>query len=311
MKNTYIVLIICIFFALPEILRSQTIDLFTPNGTVVKGIYLAEFSQSEIDSRTQTIAAAYPNATVLANASQTYNCHSYAFNLSEGGSNVVWVNRIKDDGSANLTNYWTDGSYIEVCNDNIGDKIHYYSGDHTAIKSPTVSGKYESKWGPGPRMRHAPDYGPPDYIMANRRYYKRIELKTTGGVPCGSNLDASILNIGANSYTWSTSSRLSGGGSGASTSFTKLDNGSATVSVRGNFTGCTTSWSTINVTVSGIIGGTVSQSGQPDRQLVSTMSVVGNSQATVSLSYLPNPSSISVTKLSGSGTWSYNSSTKI
>ncbi len=67
----------------------------------------------------------------------------------------------------------------------------------------------------------------------------------------------------------------------------------------------------INVTVSGIIGGTVSQSGQPDRQLVSTMSVVGNSQATVNLSYLPSPSSISVTKLSGSGTWSYNSSTKI
>lgn len=307
MKNTLFT-IIYILALLTGSLKAQTIDLFTPNGTVVKGFYRDELTQSEITTITQQTAAEFPNATVLANASRTYNCHSYAFNLSEGGSNVVWVNATHN-GAANLVNYWLDGSYLEVCNDNIGDKIHYFIGDHTAIKSPTVAGMYESKWGEAPRMRHAPTDVPSSYQGSNRKYYKRVELRPVNGT-CGTSLTVSLIDIGATSYNWSSSSRLSGGGSSATAYFTKLDNGSATVSVRGNFTGCTTPWSTINVNVTGIISGTVSQSGQPDRVLVSTMSVVGNSQATVNLNYLPNPSSISVSKLSGPGSWSYNSSTK-
>ncbi len=47
--------------------KAQTIDLFTSNGTVVKGFYRTEFTPSEITTITQQWAAAFPNATVLAN----------------------------------------------------------------------------------------------------------------------------------------------------------------------------------------------------------------------------------------------------
>lgn len=39
---------------------------------------------------------------------------------------------------------------------------------------------YESKWGEGPRMRHAPTYGPPRYIMTNRKYYAKAPVALSG-----------------------------------------------------------------------------------------------------------------------------------
>jgi hypothetical protein len=65
---------------------------------------------------------------VLANASITYNCHSFAWNLMEGGS-LCWLDQLPD-----LHKYWDDGSYIETT-ESSAKKIFYYNGDHSAVKS--------------------------------------------------------------------------------------------------------------------------------------------------------------------------------
>ncbi len=59
------------------------------------------------------------------------------------------MNQNKEDFSPNIHNCWTDGSYVEVCNESEAPRIFYYSGDHSAVISTIVSGKYESKWGTG------------------------------------------------------------------------------------------------------------------------------------------------------------------
>ena len=112
----------------------------------------------------------YPQATYLATATQTYNCHFFAWHMSDGGSGVYWMN--PGSNNNNISKYWTDAYYGQVSSTNAA-KIHYYSSDHSAIVS-SVSGMYESKWGPMPLMRHAPDYGPyPN--MSNRNYYAHIQ----------------------------------------------------------------------------------------------------------------------------------------
>jgi hypothetical protein len=285
--------------------------LLTPNGTNIEAKLLVsgEWTQSEKNTQKQLLLAQFPNVTVLDDPTWTYNCHGFAWNLSEGNPEIRWINAIKDGGSPNLVNYWQDASYMEVCNVNQGTKIHYYSGDHSAIKS-SVSGKYDSKWGPNCKVRHNPTEVPTSYNGSNRKYYRRIELKPTSGLPCGTNITYSILNIGASSYSWTSGPGLSGSSSSTSATFTKLNNGNEWVKVTANFSGCSNRSSTRYDVITGIVGGTVSQSGYPTVMMLSTMPLVANNQATVDLSYLPNPSSISVSKLSGTGTWSYNSSLK-
>jgi hypothetical protein len=75
--------------------------------------------------------------------------------------------------SPDLHWYWDDGSYEETIEASAA-KIFYYNGDHSAIKSPTHPGMYESKWGQAPRMRHAPGYGPANYKMIFKKYYTPI-----------------------------------------------------------------------------------------------------------------------------------------
>ncbi|MDD4116224.1 MAG: hypothetical protein PHG27_11645 [Massilibacteroides sp.] len=110
----------------------------------------------------------YPEATILAPSSRKYNCHSYAWNLTTGGTINCWVNQTENGQS--ISNYWNDNSY-KSCTESVAQKIFYPSGDHSAIRS-VEGGKYDSKWGAYPLMRHAPNYGP--YInMNNRQYYTR------------------------------------------------------------------------------------------------------------------------------------------
>ena len=141
------------------------ITIYTPKGSPVTGEILQEFSTNEISRLNTNISQQYPEATFIASASQCYNCHSYAWNMIEGGKRC-WINNIGN----NLSQYWKDGSYIETT-ENEAEKIYYYNGDHSAILS-SVAGKYDSKWGAGPVMRHAPGYGPYTQ-MSNRKYYKK------------------------------------------------------------------------------------------------------------------------------------------
>lgn len=150
--------------------EAQTyVTVYTPYNKPVEGILRDEFTQSEIELLNNEYIRGYPQATFLANASRTYNCHSYAWNLSTGGSTTCWINQFDHLGNANISKYWSENSYVET-NESSAYKIFYYDGDHSATRS-SVPGFYESKWGSAPLMRHAPNYGPSDYKMSNRQYY--------------------------------------------------------------------------------------------------------------------------------------------
>ncbi len=109
------------------------------------------------------VAQQYPNAQVLSGSTSSYNCHGYAYHLTEGYGNPVWINNDQ------LSKYWND-CYQVTANPAAAVKI-YYTGDHSAI--PSVSGKYDSKWGSYPLMRHDPHYVPLDYQPYSRVYYER------------------------------------------------------------------------------------------------------------------------------------------
>lgn len=120
----------------------------TPNNTSVQAYIQAEFTQPVIDQLNDTYKNTYGAGNYVSTASNTYNSHSYAWNMKERGI-TCWLNTSPD-----LHQYWDDTSY-EVTTETLATKIHYHSIDYTAIKS-SVSGMYEGKFSTGPVMRHSP-----------------------------------------------------------------------------------------------------------------------------------------------------------
>ena len=118
--------------------QSQTVWLYTSYGSQVYAFSNPE--GNDIEYLNSVAKNGYPKATFLETATYTYNCHSYAWNMKEGGP-ICWLNQYPD-----LHWYWDDLSYDLLQSDANATKIFYYSGDHSAVKS-SVSGMYESKWG--------------------------------------------------------------------------------------------------------------------------------------------------------------------
>lgn len=90
------------------------------------------------------VMRSYPNATLIAHASQKYNCHSYTW-YSTSASNYYWMN--------DPTKYMQDGSYKPTTGTiRAGDKVYWTNGVHSGIVS-YVGGsgigniKIKSKWG--------------------------------------------------------------------------------------------------------------------------------------------------------------------
>ena len=191
MKSKFIVVF---FLSLVSLCNAQTVYLYTPKGSQVYAYKNPEMSSSDIAYYTAQYVSLYPNAELLANASATYNCHSYAWNLTAGDTTICWLNQSPD-----LHLYWDDGSYEQTTEAN-AVKVFYYNGDHSAVKSTTHAGKYESKWGSVPLMRHSPEYGPAIYNMQYRRYYRcatvnftnKIVTTNTTVTSCG---DINVQNV--------------------------------------------------------------------------------------------------------------------
>lgn len=142
----YIFLLI-IFISNSVHLPAADITLFTPNRHPVSAFTRAEeLSYSERIQCDNYWRMLYPNAEFMGNSTTTYNCHSYAWNIYEGGQ-TCWLNQYPD-----LHWYWDDESYVETTAD-YASRVFYSSGDHSA-HSYTSSGLYISKWGVGPRMKH-------------------------------------------------------------------------------------------------------------------------------------------------------------
>ncbi len=196
MKNKFIVAILVF---IPFLSNAQTpTTVFTPRGSSVPALIIPEMSQQQITEINSLAALQFPNTTRLDDASSTYNCHAYAWHLSEDHTNLIWINTPGDD------TYWNDGSYYEICNVNDATKISYYSGDHSAIKS-VVAGKYDSKWGNWPLLRHNPTEVPEIYVGVNRKYYAPTPDISGASTVCTSNTSFSIANPAGTTVSWSVS----------------------------------------------------------------------------------------------------------
>ena len=181
-----------------------TATVYTPNGTAVTCLVLSEFSASTIAALNAEAAFYFPSAQIIADASARYNCHAYAWYLGGGlecfSCPKYWMNSPGDD------TYWNDCSYVEVFNASEAQKISYASDDHSAIRS-SVAGKYDSKWGSWPAMRHDPTYTP--YNSTNLKYYARLAVAGPHTV-CTTNKTFTVPNNSSAvaSVTWTHSSNL-------------------------------------------------------------------------------------------------------
>lgn len=182
MKN--LICFICAVLCLATNAQNLII-LKTPEGKDIEAIAnIPEMSAYEIEQLNKQTKNAFPQATFVCNSSSTYNCHSYAWNISEGGEKC-WINQFKSNGGYNVALYWTNDAFVSISED-LAKKIFYPDGDHSAIRSIIEPDKYESKWGKGPVMRHAPGYGP--YTnMAKRIYFVKAQQENsyeTGFLEC-------------------------------------------------------------------------------------------------------------------------------
>ncbi len=119
----------------------------TPRGTSVptyKDLTWADhgITSQQASALQATMAATYPNATVLSPQNPSYNCHSYAW-YSTSSTNTHWM----DSASA----YRTDGSYTSGTG-KIGSKVDYGAGGHSGIVTYVGGGSgpnitVKSKWG--------------------------------------------------------------------------------------------------------------------------------------------------------------------
>jgi hypothetical protein len=196
------------------------------------------------------------SVTKTGNATGAYNCHSYAWYMSEGGSNNYWINAflISDLSSFNnysssstppapnnINKYWNDGSYAEVT-EGQATKVWFgscwqwnstegrwnNSCDHSAVRLST--GLYESKWGSWPRYRHPADKCP--YTLSNRKFFKKNTPSITGPATLCSGSGSFTVSNPPAGYSWNKSSNLTlSSTSGNTATFTMNASGPAWVSV--------------------------------------------------------------------------------
>lgn len=191
---------------LPDISVSGSTTVYTKWGKGVSADLHNDISSVLRDSVTNWYSSTYTLAEVLGSATDTYNCHSYAWNMSDNGSVAVtcWINYPYVLGYMATNDYY--GQVSGVAN---ARKVHYYLDDHSAVTAGTDL--YISKWGRGPLMRHAAQYCPyPN--CSYRKYYsfttRTGTLSTSGSYfAVGQTSNFSVPTDGPScsglSYSWS------------------------------------------------------------------------------------------------------------
>lgn len=147
--------------------QPERLTIYTKNGFAVTALkFTCESNSSERSNGLNLILNKYPKVEIVGDATCTYNCHGYAWYVSEGGEKY-WINSGSDVyHPTNLSKFWEDGYYKE-CRSDEAEKVFYSNGgDHSAIV--INENLYESKWGMGFLVRHAPDYCP---YGTSRKYY--------------------------------------------------------------------------------------------------------------------------------------------
>ncbi|MDR1369699.1 MAG: T9SS type A sorting domain-containing protein [Dysgonamonadaceae bacterium] len=272
-------------------------DIYTPNGSLVITFLNCEYSFQDRVRIDSTYAHNFPEAIQIPtynglSSSDKFNCHGYAWIKVE-----QYIDRwIEMDCTLGMTEhpeiaYMTDGSYTEVSQETYPGKVYWLDGDHSAITT-SQPGIVISKWGNGPLMQHALNYG--QFGGAIKYYVKTSSISVSVSVSgpssfcsIGSSATYSVPNLPAGAtVTWSNSSNLSkSGNTGSSQVFTSNGVGSAwidaTVTINGNNTTARK-----NVSLYGFKG-IYSQSGETGN-LSSSNGLLNSSQVTVNMNPLPS-----------------------
>lgn len=158
-------------------------------------------------------------------SSRRFNCHGYAWHMSEGGS-PRWIGYSQ---TSDEDIYMSDGSYVQVCSETYPGKVSWADGDHSAITTSTA-GVVLSKWNQFPLMYHNINDNP---FGSSYKYYVSTAISGSLSPLCIANSRTfSVQNISGATYTWTTSSNLSGSSSGNQITVTANSNGAGWVQVQ-------------------------------------------------------------------------------
>lgn len=183
---------------------------YTPFGKMFRVEARTEMTDMEIYTITSDYISNYPDAGMVALASDRYNGNGYAWMINDptaGSNNSATTSNswlYDEDGLGNsgnnITNMWEDDLYMETTISSEAEKIYYSDSDHSAL--PYYNQRYISKWGNGPLMSHAPTYCP---YLSIREYYKiRTDPISDGFVIVG---DSSVVVNETNVYSFPASLR--------------------------------------------------------------------------------------------------------
>jgi len=176
----------------------------TPTGVL---IYVEdneeEFSDSQIAAGNafwmDSIINAGWSADTLAGVSSTYNCHGYAWHMSDGGDTV----RIPYEPVVAKYFNGLNATYKQVNNSGKYTKVYYNGAQHFAVVDPDYPNWVISKWGSGPLVRHLPNDCPyNDYYTYTLEYYELIMDSLPNSVSKGCAVDISTLDITGATYNW-------------------------------------------------------------------------------------------------------------
>ena len=214
-------ILVCIFVYVT--LEAQYTDTLiqTPNGTSVEAKIFtsSDMTNSQKEDAKNFWLSCYNNRiTYIAEATYKYNCHAFAWHVSEGG-NQVWINTPNDD------KYWEDYSYVEVSNTSEATKISFggpcyqvwttcngteYQNpcDHSATTT-NVTDYFISKWGASPRFKHHKNDCP--YSTEDLHYYIRLSISGPSTIcdqaeyeiptlPNGAIVEWSLAHTGSGAY---------------------------------------------------------------------------------------------------------------
>jgi hypothetical protein len=184
MKTTIISVILWTLLVL--IVNSQE-NVYTPKGHIVDADYESggDYTDSERDSLDQVWSEAYPNAQLVMtygghSTTRLFNCHGYAWHVSEGGA-YVWIGMgLYGDMETIYWNDFQDPSYISTPSAYYPGGKAYYSHNHSAVvANPAVYGQdwVVSKWGQFVLMAHQKEDCPWD---DGAIVYYKLNPKMTG-----------------------------------------------------------------------------------------------------------------------------------
>ncbi len=136
-------------------------------------------------------------------ATHSYNCHAYAWHVSEGGSNV-WIGYYYFELDEE-DKYWSDLSYVEVPNQAAATKVSFGIYNHSAITTTTTD-YFISKWGDAPLFRHHKNDCP--YNTQDLHYYAPLSISGPSVVcSSGGSFNINYLPTGT-TITWSQGPNL-------------------------------------------------------------------------------------------------------